>query len=279
MILRTAPLLALALLAAGPARAEDGRRIDLAQVSIADALSNTVVVRARIADIFGDRILIEDATGRVLVEIAPTTAKPASLEAGQTVEVEGRLRGRTIEAQRIALAGEEHPAPPQSPAPPQAAPTPPPATGTPAEADSAAMRRQAADALLGQLSRPADAATIRATLEAAGLTPAGPPVRRNKTTEILARDAAGKAWSASLDRFGRLEEIELEDYDDDSAPSRPRIDADEVVRIVSRAGYSARARVERRSEHFEVIALNAQGDIVEVHVDFAGTIYKVEWVR
>lgn len=284
---KTVPLVALVVLGSLTAlHAEDApRRIDLAQVSIADALSNTVVVRARVADVFGDRILIEDATGRVLVEIGATTTKPATLEAGQTVEVEGRLRGRTIEAQRIALAGEERAVPqmpaPQTPPPqpqPQAATLPPSASGA-TPADPAALRRQAADALLTQLSRPADAATIRATLEAAGLTPAGPPVRRNKHTEILARDAAGKAWSASLDRFGRLEEIELEDYDDDSVPSRPRIDTDEVVRIASRAGYSARATVERRPEHFEVIALNAQGDIVEVHVDFAGTIYKVEWVR
>jgi hypothetical protein len=58
----------------------------------------------RVSDLFGDRILIEDATGRILVELGASTARPATLEAGQYVEVEGRLRGRTIEARRVALA-------------------------------------------------------------------------------------------------------------------------------------------------------------------------------
>jgi hypothetical protein len=255
---------------------ERGLRTDLAQVSIADALSSTVIVRVRIADVFGDRLLVEDGTGRVLVEIVPGTAKPATLEAGQDVEVEGRLRGRTIEARRIAVISPEAAATPGAAAPRQADGTD---ASVPPHPDPGAARREATDALLAQLSRPADVGTIRSALEAIGLSASGPPVRRNKHTEITARDAAGKTWTASLDRFGRLEEIELDDYDDDAAPSRPRFDVDEVVRIVARAGYTPRAGVERRSEHFEALALNPQGDIVEIHVDFAGVIYKVVWIR
>lgn len=270
-------LAALILLAPVPqgGRAAASERIDLAQVSIADALSNTVVVRARIADVFGDRVLIEDATGRILVELAPSTVRPTVLEAGQSVEVEGRLRGRTIEARRVALTDASG-----TGAAPSSA-----ADGTAAapavQQAPAAVPRPAssADALIAQLSRPADPATIRSTLEAVGLQPAGPPVRKNKHTEIATRDAAGRAWTASLDRFGRLEEIELDDYDDDTVPSRPRFEATEVTRIVARAGYTPRADPTRRSEHFEIIALSGQSDLVEVHVDFAGTIYKVEWIR
>lgn len=268
--------LAAVLLLVGTPRAwSDARaRIDLAQVSIADALSNTVVVRARVSDLFGDRILIEDATGRILVELGPSTARPATLEAGQSVEVEGRLRGRTIEARRIALAapptpGAVEPSVPDAPA----ARAVPPAPVPPSRSDSPA------DALIAQLTRPADAATIRSTLEAVGLQPAGPPVRKNKHTEIAVRDGSGRAWTASLDRFGRLEEIELDDYDDDNVPSRPRFQPADLASIVAGAGYTPRAEPTRRSEHFEIIALNGQGDLVEVHVDFAGTIYKVEWIR
>ena len=268
-------LAALVLLPPVPheGRAGASERIDLAQVSIADALSNTVVVRARIADVFGDRVLIEDATGRILVEIGPSTVRPAVLEAGQSVEVEGRLRGRTIEARRVA---------PMDATAEGAAPSIIPERATaPAvpQAQEAPRTTSSADALIAQLSRPADPATIRSTLEAVGLQSAGPPVRKNKHTEIATRDAAGRAWTASLDRFGRLEEIELDDYDDDNVPSRPRFEAAEVARIVARAGYTPRADPTRRSEHFEIIALNGRSDLVEVHVDFAGTIYKVEWIR
>lgn len=269
-------LVAVALLAPMPhgSRAGASERIDLAQVSIADALSNTVVVRARIADVFGDRVLIEDATGRILVEIGPATVRPAVLEAGQSVEVEGRLRGRTIEARRVALMD----ATAEGAAPSSAANGTATAPAVP-QAPEAPRTTSSADALIAQLSRPADPATIRSTLEAVGLQSAGPPVRKNKHTEIATRDAAGRAWTASLDRFGRLEEIELDDYDDDNVPSRPRFEATEVARIVARAGYTPRADPTRRSEHFEIIALNGRSDLVEVHVDFAGTIYKVEWIR
>lgn len=257
---------------------ERAGRQDVAQVTIGEALAYVVQVRGRVADIFGDRILIEDETGRILVEVPAGLDKPADIAVGRTIEVEGRLRGRTIEARRIVLTG------PAGPAVAAPAGTPPsgavPQRGEAGPAHTPAQARpSSADALLDQLARPADAATIRMTLEGIGLRAAGAPVRKNKNTEILARDAAGKAWTASLDRFGRLEEIELEDYDDDNAPSRPNFDDRRVTRIVEEAGYRTRASVERRSDHFEVIALNQQGDLVEVHVDFAGTIYKVEWVR
>ncbi len=253
---------------------ERSARQDLAQVTIGEALANIVQIRGRVADTFGDRVLIEDATGRILVEIPATAEKPADIAVGQTIEVEGRLRGRTIEARRIVLAGSGVPAA----AAPAARVGPQPGETAPIPGTSQA-RSPSADLLLDQLARPADAATVRTTLEAIGLRAAGAPVRKNKHTEILARDAAGKAWTASLDRFGRLEEIELEDYDDDNVPSRPNFDNSGLTRIVEAAGYRARAGIERRSEHFEVIALNQQGDLVEVHVDFAGTIYKVEWIR
>ena len=242
---------------AGPAPARAQTR--LAQVTIEQALSNEVQVRGRVAEIFGDRLLVEDATGRILVELAETTEKPPAVAVGQTLLIEGRLRGRTIEALRVAPVAEG------------AAPEPP-AAASPADAARV-------DRLLGALARPADAATIRATLEAIGLSPAGAPVRRNKHTEIPARDARGQAWSASLDRFGRLEEVELEDYDDDDVPSQPRFDPAELARIAEREGYRTRAAAERRPEHFEIIALNRQGDLVELHLDFAGVIYKVVWIR
>ena len=253
-----ASILAAGLGLAGAVPAEAQTR--LAQVTIEQALSNEVQVRVRVAEIFGDRLLVEDGTGRILVELADATEKPSVIAAGQTLLIEGRLRGRTIEARRIAIAAEG-----------LAAPEPP-------TADSAAGAARV-DRLLAALARPADPTTIRATLEAIGLNPAGAPVRRNKHTQIPARDARGQAWSASLDRFGRLEEVELEDYDDDEVPSQPRFDAAELARIVEREGYRSRAAAERRSEHFEVIALNRQGDLVEVHVDFAGVIYKVVWIR
>uniref|UniRef100_UPI001954F613 hypothetical protein n=1 Tax=Serratia marcescens TaxID=615 RepID=UPI001954F613 len=69
-----------------------------------EALAGGIVLRGRVADVFGDRLLFEDATGRVLVELAGATDRPAAIEAGQALVIEGRLRGRVLEARRVTAA-------------------------------------------------------------------------------------------------------------------------------------------------------------------------------
>ncbi|QCI66893.1 hypothetical protein [Phreatobacter stygius] len=231
------------------------------QVTIEEALAGSVMVRARVADVFGDRILVEDGTGRILVELAAAADRPAAVEAGQILVIEGRLRGRVLEARRVTLAGSEAP-------------------GRDAPAAAAVPAIQpGTDALTEALTRPADIATMRAALEAIGFRTAGSPVRHEKSTEIPVRDARGRAWVASLDRFGRLEEIEIADYDDDNAPDRPSFTVADVGRMVEREGFRPRASAERRSHHFEILVLNSRSELIELHIDFAGLIYKLVWVR
>jgi F0F1-type ATP synthase membrane subunit c/vacuolar-type H+-ATPase subunit K len=227
------------------------------QVTIGEALAGGVVVRGRVADVFGDRFLIEDTTGRVLVEAA-NAEKPASLESGQDVVIEGRLRGRVLEARRVTL-GTEMPSTPAAPTVPQ-----------PAEPRGDT---------LATLMRPADAGSIRAAIEAAGFSMAGSPVRHDKHTEIPVRDARGRAWVAWLDRFGRLEEVEIVDYDESRVPDQPGFAPGEVGSLVQREGFAPRGTAERHRHHFEILAANRRSELVELHVDFAGQIYKQVWVR
>lgn len=258
----------IALAVAGPFAVSSFAQTRLAQVSIEDALAGGVTIQGRVSDVFDDRVLIEDSSGRVLVETAGATDKPPTFAAGQTLRIEGRLRGRIIEARRIAVIGEGQAADaaPAQPVPPAVAAAPQPPEARP-------------DPLVQMLMRPVDVETLRASLSAAGLTPAGSPVRHDKHTEIPARDARGRAWVVSLDRFGRIEETEMADYDDDAVPSRPAFAPSEVSAIVEREGFRARAQAERRPEHFEIIATTRNGEMVELHVDFAGQIYKQVWIR
>ncbi len=233
-----------------------------AQLTIEEALAGGVVLRGRVADVFGDRLLVEDATGRVLVELAGTTDKPVAIEAGQALIIEGRLRGRVLEARRVTVAEGETVSRDEQPR----GARPPVAQEDP-------------NALMQALTRPADIATMRATLEAVGFRTAGSPVRHEKSTEIPVRDARGKAWVASLDRFGRIEEIEIADYDDDSVPDKPAFPPADVARQVEREGFRPQAGAERRPQHFEILVLNSRSELIELHVDFAGQIYKQVWVR
>ncbi|WP_204307274.1 hypothetical protein, partial [Enterobacter hormaechei] len=86
------------------------------------------------------------------------------------------------------------------------------------------------------------------------------------------------AWVASLDRFGRIEEIEIADYDDDSVPDRPAFAVADVAQRVAREGFRPQATAERRPQHFEILVLNVRSELVELHVDFAGQIYKQVWL-
>jgi F0F1-type ATP synthase membrane subunit c/vacuolar-type H+-ATPase subunit K len=246
------------------------------QVAIGEALAGGVVVRGRIADVFGDRFLIEDQTGRVLVE-AGGAEKPGTLETGQEVVIEGRLRGRVLEARRITTGTD-------------ASPPAAPAVAGGAEARSPAAPSVAGPALatppvepradaLATLMRPADAASIRTAIEGAGFSMAGSPVRHDKDTEIPVRDARGRAWVAWLDRFGRLSEVEIVDYDDSRVPDQPSFASSEIGSLVQREGFAPRASAERHRHHFEILAANRRSELVELHVDFAGQIYKQVWVR
>jgi hypothetical protein len=135
------------------------------------------------------------------------------------------------------------------------------------------------DRLIASLSRPVDPATVRTTLEGIGFKPAGSPVRHEKDTEIPVRDSQGRAWVAWLDRFGRASEIEIVDYDDDKVPEKPAFNPTDLPSMIAKEGFQARAQAERRPEHFEILATNQRSELVELHIDFAGQIYKQVWVR
>lgn len=262
----------LVLACAGPFAISSFAQTRLAQVSIEDALAGGVTVQGRVSDVFDDRVLLEDASGRVLVETAGAADKPTTFVTGQTLRIDGRLRGRIIEARRIAVIGEGQVAGTASPDA-SAPPVPPVVAAAPPSSQARP------DPLVQMLMRPVDVETLRTSLAAAGLTAAGSPVRHDKHTEIPARDARGRAWVVSLDRFGRIEETEMADYDDDAVPSRPSFAPSEVAALVEREGFKARAQAERRPEHFEIIATTRNGEMVELHVDFAGQIYKQVWIR
>ena len=126
---------------------------------------------------------------------------------------------------------------------------------------------------------PAKTAKMRPRiLKDAGLTALGEPVRHPKHIEIPARTGTGKTVIVSLDRFGRLDEIEDADRDRERRPAQSIGPAD-AERIAREAGYSIREAPEQRKHHYEILATNAKGEILELHMDFAGNIYKQVSVR
>jgi len=131
----------------------------------------------------------------------------------------------------------------------------------------------------GKVSSARELAIVRASLRGTGFATAGNLVRHAQDMEIPVRDADGHTWVAWLDNAGRASEVEIVDYDEDKVPEAPTFNPQDLPRMIAKDGFQARGEARLRPEHFEIRAINKRQELVELHVDFAGQIYKQVWIR
>ncbi len=247
----------------------------LSQVQIGQLSADGVSIKGKIADVFGDKFVLDDGSGRILVQTGPGGPPSLAVTSGETVTVTGLPRDKTFDARKIQRENGEvifaaaTPPPPPAPGIGTAAIAPPPGARQPEP-----PRGPAADARFGS-----DRESMLRVLKDAGVTAVGEPVRHPKHIEIPGRNAAGKEVIASLDRFGRLDEIEDADHDPERVSEKRPIGPADAVRIAREAGFTPSEPVERKKRHFEILATNAKGETLELHMDFGGTVYKQIWVR
>jgi hypothetical protein len=200
-------------------------------------------IDGRIAEVFGSRFVLETSDGRVLVE-AVGMQKTLIFKAGERVSASGTLADRTLSARRIVGADGTvlHQAPPSVPV----------AAG------------------------PGD---INAALASLQLTPVGPPVRKKHHTEVIARMPDGRTVYVSFDRFGRIDEIEDAAHDKSNVAAPRMLTRSDYLDVARRAGFDPLDEMETKKHHVELLARNRAGELLELHIDRAGTIYKQVWVR
>ncbi len=243
--------------------------VTLAQVAINQIGSDGITIKGTVAELFGDKFILEDGSGRILIQTGPAGPRSIAVEAGETVSVVGMPRDKTFDARQILRENGEvvfaAPPPGMAPAPPAAGLALPvlPGRGRPDDGPGYPVDRKAIDKALQDMS----------------FTAMGEPVRHPKHVEIPARATDGKLVIVSLDRFGRLDEIEDADHDKERIPESRSIAPADVERIARDAGFTPREPVERRKRHFEILATNRNGETIELHVDLGGRIYKQVWVR
>ncbi len=226
MIGRIAPIL-LALALASPALAQDATALD-----------------GRVAEIFGNRMVVDLGEERVLAEPADPTAV-LSVRPGDLVRIEGEKRGPLVSWRSVAVT----------------------AAGAPGTG-------------AGRSAGPggsSDSDLVR-TLERLGLRAIDPPLRKRHHIEVLAQTPEGRKLYVSFDREGRLWEIEDAAYDRERVIPRNLSTAD-YLRLAREAGFAPLGDTEERRRHVEVEVRNRAGERLTLHIDRAGFIYKQVWQR
>ncbi|BBK33558.1 YpeB-like protein with putative protease inhibitory function [Stella humosa] len=183
----------------------------LAQTPIRDVLSPAgISIAGTVTDVFGNKFVLQDGSGKVLVESGPDWHRKLDIKAGETLTITGRPEGGSFEAFTITRAD-----------------------GTTIEV------------------RPAGGPPPWAGKRGPG-GPGGPE----------GRGPDGRGPGGPGDRGPRHVS---------PAEEKPRA---ELLEILRQAGYRDLDDVDRKARHYEVEARNRFGEKVEVHIDFAGNIYK-----
>jgi hypothetical protein len=241
----------------------------IAQVPIGQVGPDGVTLKGRVAETFGEKFILEDDSGRILVEMRTAVGQVPALRTGETLVVTGLPKDRVMDARRVARENGEVIFTDTKDA---GLAAPLPAHPLP----DAAVQRLPSTPIPSASSLRAD--DISRFLRSLGLTAVGQPERKRKHIEIPARSGAGAEVIVSLDQFGRLWEIEDADHDNKNVPARLTGTA-EAERALRQAGYAPRGEIERRKHHFEALATNSRGELVEVHMNLSGHIYKQAWIR
>lgn len=207
----------------------------------------TSMLEGTVAEVFGNRFILEADGERILVEPADSQAA-LSAARGDKVRIEGQRAGTVFRAGRVMRGGDNLLA--MSKGEPQTAAAP-----------AVSPERSGLSAVLQRLD----------------LVPIGAPVRKKHHTEILARTKDGRTVYVSFDRSDRLWEIEDANHDKEAAVARGLARPD-FVRLASEAGFTPTGVFEQRPRHVELEATNRRGERLTLHMDLAGIIYKQVWL-
>ena len=178
----------------------------LAQTPIRDVLSPAgISIAGTVTDVFGNKFVLEDASGKVLVENGPEWHRKLDIQPGEKLTVNGRPEGGSFEAFAITRAD-----------------------GT------------------------------RIEIRPAG----GPPPWAGRKGDDRAERGPGPRAGGPDERGPRR------------VAAGEEKSREQLLEIVRQAGYRDLDDVDRKRHHYEVEARNRFGEKVEVHIDFAGNIYK-----
>lgn len=234
--------LALAILA--PAAVGAGLSgITTASGQPAPPSSGTVRLDGEVREIFGDKVVVEGAAGRVLVETGPEGRMRAPLASGDKVLVEGIQRDGFVHASAISKAGGPRIELGRGPGP-----GPDDRPGSPRGARNLYNEQTVMQAVTGAGYRDARIIDVK-----------------KHHAEVAALGANGRSYELHVEFDGRIRKQEDTTLIQDEAAIRS---------VIEKAGFTYAGQMRPEKKHMVVSASNARGEKVELDVHRDGTIRK-----
>ncbi|KQT86166.1 hypothetical protein [Aurantimonas sp. Leaf443] len=263
-----------ALPAAQPQRgpAAEPRRIgDLADMG-------SISISGRVVEIFGDRFVVEDDSGRALVETGREGAARTDVAVGDRVTVEGRFAGGALQARALTKEGGERVtlrAPRRGDEGAERFADEGPRGGPrhgpdgkrhgPREDGPRAERGEGEEDGWAFWRGGVDTDKATAALTSTGYRDVSLVDRKKKDASFKATDAAGTVWLVKVGSDNAVRERE---------PYRAPLDEAAAKAAVERLGYTYDGDYDTGPRHVEVAARTKDGKAVELELNFDGTLKK-----
>jgi hypothetical protein len=250
-----------ALVAAAPAAA---------QTAIGDLnASREITIEGRVTDVFGNKFVLEDDSGRVLVETGPAWWRTTEVSVDENLIVIGEPgASRTFDAFTIRHGDGRETVIREPNVPPPWAGQQSPEDRADDDNDRRLQRRADADDQLQIDTALTSGIDLKKITEDAGYVFGYDVDREDNHYEVEAFGPNGVEVELHIDFTGNIRRVEMDD---------PTYDEAGLRRIVETAGYEWRGDIDRKKKHYEVEAVNTRGERVELHVDYSGEIYKEKW--
>lgn len=205
-----------------------------------------VRIAGRVVEIYGNKLILQDATGRTLVELGPRGAELVAAAVGNDMIVDGRyhdgfMHGTVVitpDNRRFELKAPEESkgAGPKGPGP----------------------KGRHADV-------PYDQTVILSAVDKAGFKDAKVVDIKKHHAKVSARDAVGKAMELHVEFDGHIRKQEQ---------IGALMDEVQVKLVLEKAGYTYAGSMTPHKKHMIVTARNSRGELVDIDVHRDGTIKK-----